>query len=240
MSATAIDFNGDGAVFDIDPGTIPQGIRTIALDCIARQKAATAASGRTFQPDPDALARVSEQALEETLSQGGDVHGIATDRSISNVIPFNAGKYEDAVMDAAVRDQREALDNQLGHLLTGLFNAKGKLYFTTSGHFWYPKGAFMSWHTNSKVPGWRAYLSYAEDPGESFFRYRECDSGRIVTLNDGGWNLRVFKLSTDRPLWHAVYSNTNRFSFGYLVTARTLAERIESRLRRRRALANPG
>ena len=220
-------------VHDLAVDTIPQTVRALASACIEQQKAATARCGRPFRAEPEALSKVSEAALKDVLAAGDDVHGIATDRSISNVVPFNSGKYEDAVRDETVIAQRKALDQAMATLLRGVFDAPGKLYFTESGHFWYPPQSFMSWHTNSRVPGWRAYLSYGEDPGESFFRYRDTDSGRIVTLKDSGWNLRVFMLSANRPLWHAVYSNTNRFSFGYLVTSRSLVDRIRGRLGRK-------
>ena len=218
-------------VHDLDADAIPQAVRDLAAACIEQQKVATARCKRPFRAEPEALSKVSEAALQDVLVAGDDIHGIATDRSISNVVPFNSGKYEDAVRDEVVMVQRKALDQAMAALLRELFDAPGKLYFTESGHFWYPHQSFMSWHTNSRVPGWRAYLSYGEDPGESFFRYRDPDSAQSVTLKDSGWNLRVFMLSANRPLWHAVYSNTNRFSFGYLVTSRSLVDRVRGRLR---------
>lgn len=89
-----------------------------------------------------------------------------------------------------------------------------------SGHFWYPPQCFMGWHTNSRKPDWRYYINYAEEPGKSFFRYKDPQTGEIVTAWDDVWNERQFHIQKDPLLWHAVYSNTNRFSFGYVIKDR--------------------
>ena len=75
----------------------------------------------------------------------------------------------------------------------------------------------MGWHTNSKSPGWRLYISYAEETGKSFFRYRDPDTGQVVTSMDAQWNFRLFRIDSTKPFWHAVYSETNRYSFGYRI-----------------------
>ena len=62
------------------------------------------------------------------------------------------------------------------------------------------------------------YVNYAEEPGRSFFRYRDPDTGKIETSIDREWNFRLFQITPEKPLWHAVYSDTNRFSLGYMVT----------------------
>ena len=48
---------------------------------------------------------------------------------------------------------------------------------------------------------------------------------------DSGWDVRMFRVTRDRPLWHAVYSDTDRFSLGYIVPPkRSLFERARRRL----------
>jgi hypothetical protein len=84
-----------------------------------------------------------------------------------------------------------------------------------SGHLWYRAGSVLGWHTNTRVPGWRAYLSWAAEPGRSFFRYRDPIDGRIVTSWDTGLDLRLFHVSATEPLWHGVWAGTDRHSFGY-------------------------
>ncbi len=76
----------------------------------------------------------------------------------------------------------------------------------------------MGWHTNERTPGWRLYLTVADEPGRSIFRYRDPASGRITTVADARWNARLFRITAAPPLWHAIYSETHRFSIGYKLT----------------------
>ena len=64
----------------------------------------------------------------------------------------------------------------------------------------------------------------------SFFRYRRPDGGEIVTSLDTGWNVRLFEVNPARPLWHAVWSETDRFSFGYVVRPWSLRHAVTHRL----------
>jgi hypothetical protein len=75
----------------------------------------------------------------------------------------------------------------------------------------------MGWHTNWQNPGWRLYINYAEEPGKSFFRYRDPETGKIVTAIDREFNFRLFRVSEEVPFWHAVCSDTYRYSLGYKV-----------------------
>ncbi len=57
----------------------------------------------------------------------------------------------------------------------------------------------MGWHTNSRAPGVRIYVTHAEEPGRSFFRYRDPDTDRVVTAPDDRWNVRVFRVGGEKP-----------------------------------------
>ena len=87
----------------------------------------------------------------------------------------------------------------------------------------------MGWHTNSKFPGWRLYITYAEKPGKSFFRYRGPDTGEIVTSMDEEWDFRFFRVARDVLLWHTVHSDTNRFSLGYTLQPWTFRRGVRHR-----------
>ena len=76
----------------------------------------------------------------------------------------------------------------------------------------------MGWHTNNRAPGVRIYVTHAEEPGRSFFRYRDPDTDQVVTAPDDRWNVRAFRVGSEKPFWHAVYSETHRFSFGYMIS----------------------
>lgn len=91
--------------------------------------------------------------------------------------------------------------------------------FLSTGHFWYPDGGYMDWHTNHKSPGIRLYVVYADKDKASFFRYQDPVSKEIVTSWDKkGWNVRLFYTSVAQPLWHCVNSSCNRLSLGWCLT----------------------
>ncbi len=205
-----------------------------AEDCVQATQEAWEASAR---PPADAeaaaraAARVHPDALEALLAEGRDVHGIATDAGISDVVTFNAHHVRDAVHDEAVALARQRLDAVVRERLARHF-APSPVDVLDSGHFLYPPGTSMGWHTNSGAPGWRLYVTRTDSPGSSFFRYRDPRDGRIVTTTDDTWNFRLFRITADEPLWHAIASQTNRFSFGYLVLDGARVARLRRRLAR--------
>lgn len=83
-----------------------------------------------------------------------------------------------------------------------------------SGHFLYPPGGYMSWHTNSDMPCERVYIAVVDKLNRSCFKY--IDNYQLVE----DWDnepivIRRFTCSDSKPFWHAVYSECNRYSFGY-------------------------
>ncbi len=89
----------------------------------------------------------------------------------------------------------------------------------SSGTIWYPANGYMGWHTNFAARGCRLYCSHAREAGRSFFRFREPGSGVIRTSWDKeGWQFRLFRINSE-PLWHAVYSATDRISLGFNLAA---------------------
>ncbi len=82
-----------------------------------------------------------------------------------------------------------------------------------------------------ELSGWRLYLSYADEPGRSFFRYRDPVSGEVVTSADGRWHLRFFEVSAERLFWHAIASDTHRFSVGWHVRPWSLRAATTARVK---------
>jgi hypothetical protein len=72
-----------------------------------------------------------------------------------------------------------------------------------------------AWIGSSRSAGWRLYITYAKDSGKSFFRYRNPETRAIETLMDKVWDLRLFWVTTGKPLWHAICVEIDRFSIGY-------------------------
>jgi len=201
--------------------------------CLAAQRSASARAGDlSFESDPSAREAVSEDALRAILERGDDLRGVATEPEISNAISFNARNLQGTLMDREVARRRRQADRLVANRVRRAFPEAGDWVAITSGHFWYPPGGYMGWHTNSDSPGWRLYVTHAEEPGSSFFRYRDPESGRIVTSMDERWDVRLFRVSVGLPLWHAVYSETHRYSFGYLVRPRSWSFTAKWHLRR--------
>lgn len=99
------------------------------------------------------------------------------------------------------------------HILKKIYPEKNII---PSGNFYYPPTGFMGWHTNSDTPCDRVYITWASEAGKSFFRYRDPETGHIITdYDDKGITTRRFKVTSEPPhLWHCVGSECDRLSFG--------------------------
>ena len=201
---------------------IGEEVKRAAMACIDAQRRVVPVPQVAARQGGGAAEQVSEKALADILAGGDDVHGIATNGGISDVVVINAPNIGDSVHDEEVARLRAQLDRQVASMLRRVVQPGFRIAIRRSGQFWYPPGSHMGWHTNNRAPGWRVYLTHTSEPGRSFFRYRHPVSGEIVTSTDGDWDLRVFRVDPDRPLWHAVYSDTDRFSFGYVIVPQSL------------------
>lgn len=201
-------------------------LRTLLLRCFELQRRAASEAGMGPAGEAQAFVRAERAASPETLAallaKGRPVAGILSERDIATAIPFNVRNVSDTVRSRSVAAARRRLDRELARWLETLFAPEDRPVFFPAGHWWYPPGSHLGWHTNERYPGWRLYLSHAEEPGASYFRYRDPRSGAVVTSPDGWFDLRLFEVSTERRLWHAVASATHRFSIGWILKPRTL------------------
>jgi hypothetical protein len=186
--------------------------------CCEGQKAASEALLRDFVPDPRALDHVSPAALDALLSAGVDRSDIRTVERLSDCVVFNTGGLGRSLLVDEVFALRRSIDERIAELVEGLFAETEKPALRVSGHFMYPPGGHMGWHTNTRVPGWRLYINHVEEEGRSFLRYRDPRSGEIVTSLDRAFSCRLFRIDPAQPLWHAVHSETFRYSLGYNLT----------------------
>jgi len=167
--------------------------------------------------DRRARAEVSDEKLAALLRAGRRVGGVADQREVATAVPFNVRHVDDVIWSGEIVRLRRRLDAMLAPWLRSLFDASSRPVLFPAGHWWYPAGTYLGWHTNERFPGWRLYLSHATEPGRSFFRHRDPDTGEIATSLDESWDLRLFEVTAERPLWHAVYAGADRYSIGWIV-----------------------
>lgn len=171
---------------------------------------------RATTVEPEAEAATSAEALESLLDASTPVSDAAVVPGLTNATVFNSRSLAPAVDLREVERTRGAVDD----LVTRLLGDRGHdADVRVSGHLHYPPGSYMGWHTNERVPGLRAYLTLVDEPGRSWFRYRDPTSAEIVTSMDSRCDLRLFEVGGDEPFWHCVRSAIHRFSFGYRVGA---------------------
>ena len=154
--------------------------------------------------DPELSVSTIEHRLSEyhllALQKDTDTRFIAGDDA--NQIKFGNVRFSD-------------LTQTLAHTLNKLLEPRRLMRLFQSGRNWYPPRGFMGWHTNANVQGFRLYCSHAAVSGASYFRFQDPNSEAIVTSwDEAGWNFRCFRTDLE-PLWHCVYSETDRISFGY-------------------------
>jgi len=193
-----------------------EGLRQLVRRCTTASQGAGKKMRAGFESSEDAKHAVSEAALNGILHRGDDISDIRTNTNISNCLVFHTKNLQGTVIDQEVVDLRNEIDEIVKERAKDLFDVPLDA-IGVSGHFWYPPGGYMGWHTNLRKPGWRLYINVAEEKDRSFFRYRDPVTGEIVTCDDDLWNCRVFQIRQDLPFWHCVYSETNRHSFGYRI-----------------------
>lgn len=203
-----------GRMYELDFLRTDGALVAAAKRCCDAQKRASAEQLRCFVPSPAAADNVSPAALQALLASGVAPSDSVTDPQITDYIMFHTAKTH-ALYREDIVALRAGLDELVRLRLRELFPHRTTLAPVISGQFLYPPGSHLGWHTNARVPGWRLYIVHAEEPRRSFFRYRDIRSGSIVTAWDEEWNARLINFDDREPFWHAVYSDTIRFSFGY-------------------------
>jgi len=215
--ATRIDFRRDTGLYELDFLRDDAALLDDVRACCALQKRVAQERLAAFRPNEKARELVSPAALEALLRGGAARSDITTDADLSDCIVFHAGGLGGSLLDEEVFRLRRRIDARIAAHVAGLFRQRRGVAAEVSGHFLYAPGGFMGWHTNSEVPGWRLYVNHAEEAGRSFLRYRDPESGAVVTSWDAEWSFRLFRIDAGRPFWHAVYAETCRYSFGYRI-----------------------
>jgi len=85
------------------------------------------------------------------------------------------------------------------------------------GSTYMPPGGFMEYHSNQNhYGGWRFYMHYLPNPGKSIFAYKHPYDGtyRQVPDTNEGANMFRIRLKPKPLLWHCIFTEVPRFSWG--------------------------
>jgi len=88
------------------------------------------------------------------------------------------------------------------------------------GNFYYPAGGFREWHSNRlDIPGYRVYFVACEKDNKSGLNYIDPVTDTVKTLYDKNETANIFYVnnSKESAFFHSVFSDTDRFSFGFNV-----------------------
>jgi hypothetical protein len=196
----------------LSPGAHP-GLAEAEERCrdAVRAAAGTGVGGSPEAPSPDC----DEAALAPRLDDPDAWSDVRVQPELTDVVLLHTGGLPQSCQSEEVDRHRAVVDRAMDDALDGLGLSPPGTRWALSGHLWYRAGSVMGWHTNTRVPGWRAYLTWVAEPERSFFRWRDPASGEIGTSWDQGLDLRLFHLPADPPVWHCVWAGTDRHSFGY-------------------------
>jgi hypothetical protein len=169
----------------------------------------------------------TKKSLNQRISEGVTLHAerIIKENKDNFIKVSNVSQYIDESFDfnkdVDIGQHKHLLDfsfdgttNKFTHLVKELYPCYD---IVNSGGFYYPPTGYMSWHTNSNKPCKRVYLVYADEDNKSFFRWKDPVTNEIVTSYDNkGLTIREFDVTGQAPyLWHCIYSDCNRVSFGF-------------------------
>lgn len=84
---------------------------------------------------------------------------------------------------------------------------------------YYPSGGFVGWHTNYDASAYQVLFTWSKS-GNGYFRYRDNDTGEIVSIQDkAGWQCRHYYFGPeDEPenlCWHSAYAEEDRITLAY-------------------------
>jgi hypothetical protein len=110
----------------------------------------------------------------------------------------------------AVTKVKELMERlRLPNALQRLTDSRGATYM--------PPGGFMEVHSNRfHLAGWRLYLHYLPEKGESWFNYRHPFDKSFRKIADTTLKANLFRIRKlpEKLLWHSIYADTPRFSWG--------------------------
>jgi len=146
----------------------------------------------------------------------------STESSVKSTLQTDVNSTNDS--DEGVRELLSAIQRNLPGTVGGLNGLRGL--------FLYPRHGFREWHSNRHdPPGWRMYLIHAKEDSRSWFAVKDPKTGAVHHLPDYDGKVNLFRIDADEPIWHSIYSMTDRFSCGVHITDEAAAALIRAEQR---------
>jgi hypothetical protein len=119
-------------------------------------------------------------------------------------------------------DAWKAITNDISHNFTRELGAQQNALAC-----YYPKGGFIGWHDNNDVPGWTLLFNWSET-GNSFYRYRDCETHDIHTIRDKpGWSCKTgFYGHGPLSTFHCAASYEPRWSIAFYLRDKELRDQL--------------
>lgn len=114
------------------------------------------------------------------------------------------------------QELEEFAQEQCHNLMTRL-DLQAERFTDSRGSTFMPKGGFMECHTNRwQQAGWRFYMHYLPENGDSYFMYKHPYDHSVHRVKDTNDSANLFRIRKhpDRLLWHSIRADTPRFSWG--------------------------
>ena len=138
--------------------------------------------------------------------------GVSKESFLEKTIPINHAVVKDK-LDVVKLHNANNIDNNFIHECLEECKSILNASELTNAIMYRPMSE-MPWHTDFENPGTRIYYTFTA--GEAIFRYRESSGKIIEDYDNAGWTVRMFKAGdTDELLWHSVWTEKPRFSFGF-------------------------
>lgn len=168
-----------------------------------------------------------ESKYEQIELSGGEKQGLERFMDESNVnyqIPLNRVGFEEYKVRGGCYSR--TIPNEVESLATTNINKLMERLGLTNrlerqsdsrGTTYMPPGGFMEYHSNQNHHGgWRLYMHYLPEGGDSWFAYQhpyDKTYHRIYDSNEGANMFRI-RRKPKRLLWHCIVADTHRFSWG--------------------------
>jgi hypothetical protein len=98
---------------------------------------------------------------------------------------------------------------------------------------YYPSDGYIGWHDNHDCPGHTILFNWSET-GSGFYRYRDVDTGEIVTIQDRpGWSCKTgyYGDGKDTPRqYHCALANEPRWSIAFYIRSQDMVDMIREEI----------